>query len=315
MERIEYDYKTVDSLIAEIQAEPFFKDNPHLIDKVSIYRWVYLMLKQFGINIMQKHPIIVDVENYRGKLPENFGKLGLAAFCAKGVCQVTGNKDRLLQTYLYTDRIESKYIIENVESGDSSCETKKCLAEENQIVEKYYIHEDCEVSLYYNHPVYVNIGRKDTLDACCAKDCVNRWVRNSPYSIDIKGTQVQANFKEGSLYVEYYGLPVDEEGNPIIINSDRGYVEQYIEYGIKRRILEQAMWSQDAPNRQGVFNFTVGKEEELFRKAQSDLSPMKLDALWKAISKRRIDMKKYEINLGTNIYNTRFGYGFGRNAY
>lgn len=291
-------YKTADSLIAEISGSEFFKDNPNLIDKVSIYRWIFLTLKQFGMNVMQKESKVVEIENYRGQLDTNFGKLALAVFCEKDKCRVIGNKERLLNTYFYKNRIETNYIIESVQKNDNSCAEKKCKTKEKHIIEKFYIHDDCEVELHFKRPCYVKLGR-DVLRGACTDDCVNRNVIDSPYSINIKGNTLYANFKEGSLYIEYYGLPQNEDGIPILPETNRGYLEQYVEYTVKRRILEDASMSKDATNLQNMFQYYVGKEQELERKAKSDTANISMKAMWKSIEANRQRIKNYDINLGT----------------
>lgn len=285
---------SLDGLIAEIASSNYFKDNPHLIDKPAIYRWVNNSLKKFGRNILQKYSKVVEVKDYRADLGCDFGQLNLAVHCQKDACKIRGNKDRLIETYFYRDRIEKTYFIQNEEI--TTCD-EPVIKEEKRICEKFYIHDECDVTLYYKNPIYVTLGR-DVLSESCTKDCFNRKIKDSPYSINIKGQTLYANFREGDLYVEYYSLPIDEEGIPIIPKTSNGYLEEYIEYMIKRRILEDAMMSKDAQNLQGMFQYYVQEERRLFDKALKETSPFNMQALWKAIEHRRRDILNYNLNLG-----------------
>jgi hypothetical protein len=300
-------YKSVDSLIADISSSAFFKDNPHLIDDASIYRWVQMSLKKFGLNIMDKKAKVYEIKNFRGELDPDFGKISLAAWCQKDRCQINGNKEKLLSTYFYTDRVE-QYFVGSIDHI-ATCKPEGCVdlceepVKEKRIIEKFFISDDCEVSLSYRNPIYVKLGR-DVLRDSCVDGCMNRNISDSPYSINVKGNLIYANFKEGSLYVEYYSLPADEEGNPIIPKTDNGYLEEYIEYNIKRKILEDAMMSKDARDLFTLFQFIKAEEDKMFSMAQRDVSPMSMKSFWSAISKRRMDLAKYNINLGTNTFLT-----------
>lgn len=290
-------YKTADSLIAEIRGSgEFFKDNPNLLDKATIYRWINLALKGFGLNIMEKQGQIIEVENYKGILPSNFGKLSLAVFCECDKAFVPEEqKEKLLSTYLYKSRLETKFIIETEFTNDG-CKETICPTEETQIIEKTFLSDlGCDVRMTYKNPQYVTLGR-DVLYDACIDECVNRNVRDCKYSINVKGQTIYANFKTGNLYVEFYGLP-EIDGVPIVPNSDRGKVEQYLEAHIKRKILWEMQLSGDKNNIQYLYNDLRIEEQQLFREAQQDVSPMSLKNFWKLIEHRRREMSRFDIFL------------------
>jgi hypothetical protein len=286
-------HKHVDELIAEIKAEHFFKDNPHLIDEVSIYRWVSLALRNFGTNVMDLKGSVIEIKNYKHCLGNDFGRLSLAAWCKKeDGCDSKSTEDKVLKTYLYGTKEEVKYIFG---------EENSCTREEVKTIEKIGIHYGDDTQCTYNNIQYVRLGR-GVESNLINNSCINRSIVDSPYSINVKGQTISANFKDGHLYIEYYAIPTDEDGIPLIPLSEGGYLEEYLEYLIKRKILEQAQWSKDATNLQGIFQYTVQREDELRTKALKDISPITLASMWKMIGKRRNDLSKYEINLGSRDY-------------
>lgn len=288
-------YKTADELIAEIASSEYYKDNPHLLKDEDIYRWLYMGLKRFGLNVMQKKEVVVDVENYRAILPKDFGKLALAIHCQKDVCNVAeGDKQHLINWYYYTERIEDNFV---VQASDNSAKCK----DQKVIREKVWINNDCAVELCYSHPKYVKIG-SDTLRQSCTSDCVNRTLKDPHYSINIKQNIVMANFKSGSLYIQYYAVPADENGLPVIPETDNGYLEEYLEYMIKRKLLEDAALSEKA-NLFTMYNNYSQREDRLFPMAKADTSPLRLKAFWDYIDKRRADVSKFEINFGQGVSN------------
>ena len=63
-------YIPLEEFIADLTSSNYFKDNSQLVDEASI-RWVFLKLKNFGRNVMDKYERVIHVDNYRAELPEN----------------------------------------------------------------------------------------------------------------------------------------------------------------------------------------------------------------------------------------------------
>lgn len=287
------EYKHIDGLIAEIKSEQFFKDNPHLLDEASIYRWVALALRNFGTNVMELKGRVVEIKNFKHCLDNDFGRLALAAWCKKDEdCTKKEPRDVVLKTHIYGTKDEIKYIV----GTDNICEK-----ETTKIVETIGMHYGEEENCNYSNLRYVRLGRGVETNLL-SNNCINKSVIDSPYSINIIGQTINANFKNGHVYLEYYAIPTDENNVPLIPITEGGYLEEYLEYLIKRKILEQAQWSKDAGNLQGIFQFTFQREDELKTKAMKDVSPITMASMWRAISKRRMDLAKYDINMGSRDY-------------
>lgn len=303
------DLVPLESFIADITASNYFKDNPHLVDEASIARWIFLKLKNFGRNVQDLYEEVIRVDNYRGAVPENFSSLRLGVYCDIDKILVPEDADLL--------RVQSRLVGEKITCTEQTlctdcvplCSEANC---NDRIVENYYL-EGTNVRIYYKNPTYVRLGT-DLIRNQCAADCVNRSVKDSPISMNIKGTTVYANFKEGNIYIQYYGLPMDENCLPMIPTTPNGWLEEYLEVYVKRRILEDAMLSGDSKDKQYLYNSLMAQEQDLQSKARSDTSKINMEALYKALRVNRSRMRKYDIYLGAIKSNFReFGTlsGFG----
>lgn len=299
---------TLEEFIADVTAPNFFKDNPHLVDKASIARWVYLHLKAFGRNVMDMYEEVIQIQNYKGEFPENFDSLSLAVFCEADTIEAPEDSDLVkVQTDFYRQKL-SCFEDQVCEGCMPQCDSGECT---ETIVEHLYV-EGTKLKLYYKNPTYVKISSRSLSSKSCAGDCVNRNVKNSPFSINVRGRHIDANFKEGFLYVRYYGMPMDEDCLPLIPSSPNGYLERYLEAVVRNNILEDAIWSDDAPNKQNIFSFSVQKEQDLFNKAKSDTSRIDMVAMHKAIGHNRRRRQAYFVNLGaldTNYSSSYFPSG------
>lgn len=275
----------IDNFIADITSSNYFKDNPHLVDTLSIKRWVDLAMKSMGKKVMTPKSKVVHVQNYKAFLGKEYGGLKLAAWCKADNYKIIGNYNRVRETPLYRERIEKT---------NFTCAEGETISTEKTITEKILV-DDGEIHLKYRDPVYVKLGRNVVHDKC-NKGCLSN--NESPYSINIYDKEVNANFKEGHLYIEYYALPYTEDGDILIPESDLGYFEQYLEAMVKRNILEEAMMSKDSTSLSTMFSYYLQKESDLETKARKDLSPIGLQSFWNLIDEKYNYNKKYQINLG-----------------
>ena len=291
--------------LADIKSANWIKDNPQILDESSVARWVYLALKTFGRSVMEQYEEVVHIKNYRGNMPDNFANLNLAIYCEVDFVSVPQGTDLIkVQERLVAERlvIPEIRICENCEPIE---DTTRCT---ERVVENLYMESTKRASINYKNFQYVKMG-KDLVRNHCATDCVNHMVKDSPYSINIKGTTIYSTFKEGSLYTRYYGLPMDDEGLPVIPKTPNAWLEQYLEVLVKRKILEDGIMSKDLSYLQNMYGVFLQQELDLYTKAKADTSKIDMLALFRAIGTNRKRMQKYSINLGTNQSNYKDSYG------
>lgn len=282
-----------EEFVSEILAGDWIKDNSYLVDEASIYRWIAIALRGFGQSIMGKEELILKVENFRAELPANFGNLSLAVLCDPYAYKINGNdRDTFLKSYMWKERIVSNCLEPN-ECVDSCPEiTKECV-----ITEKYFFRDENNYAeIYYKNPIYLKLG-KNVLRNRCADDCRNRHLYDVNYTIDIINQVVQTNFREGTVYLVYYGLPADEDGLPLIPVTFNRRIENYLEYHVKRKILEEAIMSDDAPHKATMLQYYRQEERLAHSEALKELSPLKMSSLWHTINKLRSDRRKFDIRI------------------
>lgn len=286
-------YTTARELIAEVKGRKIFSDNPNLVDEVGLERQVWLALKQFGLNIMQKYETVVRVKKGVATLPENFAKLSLAVHCTPFMVNHDGDNNVLYQHSVTRERILC-FEEDSCELCTGDCSDKYPT---RKIVENIYLPGNYQARFVYAQPMYVRLGR-DVMRGGCTSDCINKAIKDAPYSINIKGRTVYANFDEGSLYIEYYGLPQTDDGDPIIPETDQGYLEQYIEAKLINYCLLDGIMSEDLTNKNEIYKLWLQREEDLFDKAKVDTSPFNMNTLYNAIRRRKHQMNKFNIFLG-----------------
>jgi hypothetical protein len=79
----------------------------------------------------------------------------------------------------------------------------------------------------------------------CAEGCLNQFSSNQG-EINVKNGFILTNFDCDSIYLQYYGIPIDENGLPMI--PDNEHVEKAIEYYIYQTLFEEWYWNSTFPD-------------------------------------------------------------------
>lgn len=280
----------VESLIAEIKEEFKQYDSAGLIDDASLLRWANKGLKRFGQSIATRQDTIVQVSHGQATLPAGFHSLHMALKCSgKGYYCKEESIPVLQNSLMWKERIERK------QSWNSCapCCKEEC---ETVITENVYIN-DAQMTFYYDSPQLLKLGKQTKRDVC-AKGCRNLAVVDSEYEININNLTMFTNFDEGSVYIEFYGLEM-EDGFPLIPETPRGELDTYIEYYLKMRLLEVLLTNKDDANLATLFQYYVRKEGTQFGLAMSDakFSTLTPDSYRKLAVSNKLRLMRQEITI------------------
>jgi len=261
------------------------------IDRLSIKTWVIACLRQFGKNICEKREAIVEVKNSQAKLPETFKSLILALDLTPTGYKIHGDVEKAKDSFIYRERIEQSGFYDW-----TTFEFKPSCAEAKVITESIVCNnQPCDLYYYPNYLSVVKGFKKDSFDV----DCINLHpsIREAyPNQISINKSTLQANFKEGRIYLQYNSLPMedDEIMIPILTTGD---LEKYVENYVKIRIAENLILNSKNPT--GITNLLsmwMGQDRALFLAAKSESNWSGLgDFSNKYKRKLQIEASKYNL--------------------
>tara|TARA_Y100000385_G_C13102316_1_gene645348 strand:- start:1164 stop:2357 length:1194 start_codon:yes stop_codon:yes gene_type:complete len=116
--------------------------------------------------------------------------------------------------------------------------------------------EDC--TYQYNTLIPLKINKTKTLSA----DSFNLMTK-CDYAVMLKNGFLQANFDEGTVYINYQSLMEDDEGNLLVMSHP--FVDEYYEYALKQRIFENLIMSGDVK-----YQNQLGLVEQRYRSARNN---------------------------------------------
>jgi len=221
---------SINEFIAEIEAKyPILAESGD-IDKSSIVFTVINALRKFGVNVQNLKSEFLDIDNSRAMLPQDFKSLRLAYILEPLGFTIYGDRQNLTDNYVYRERIENparwnELTNEYMKSCDTKIVTEKITIKSSQI-HTHYKHRFLEI--------------EGTVEAnSLAADCLNKKLRvDSPYKASISNSILNTNFDKGKVYIQYYSLQTDENGDMVIPIFSTGAIYDYIENLVKIDITE-----------------------------------------------------------------------------
>jgi hypothetical protein len=264
-------YRTYDQLLAEIQSD--FKKY-YLEDFINPQEFIKVAKRcnyELGLRIFKTKEIVLDIEKGRAKLPNNFQVLNFAFILADhytveplisgthvenvnlGPVYNPGNWNDvdLCSPATVPHQPENKpcdvphpHSCGSCGSKFESCTCKPvgdvkldCKGNFMVLTQHFKYHTRRWKTM---HSLRI-INSPDVVDA----DCPNKtW--QSANTAYIKNGFIYPSFKTGKLYINYQSMMEDEDGN--ILVPDHDMLNEFYEYAIKQRVLENMIMNGEAVN-------------------------------------------------------------------
>lgn len=286
---------TLKEFIAEIETDLSVYADSGSLDHNTIKRIVLNEMKVFGNNILPLNETVLQIKNSQATLPEGFRSLKCALKIEPFGCNLDGcDRDELDRSILYRTFVEDPaWYNEVTQEYVETCNSK--------VIREYLHFGNSTASFYYHRPQWLSLV-KGVNSNLLATDCYNiskRLRQKCEHQINISNSILNASFKDGQIYIQYYGFEVDQDGEIIIPEGYHNNLQKYLEFYVKYRIALQLAGNNS--NSQGLTQLIpIYKQESEAAKALT-LTESKFTALnktdWKTPIKvaNRVSFLKYEL--------------------
>lgn len=267
-------------LIAEITTSLRQYDDAGLIDYRTLNRLIRNELKRFGSNIMTLNEKYIEIKNGKAELPDDFFSLQTAMKITKDSYYLNSDCKKVVeQSNYWKERLESTYVWDNQSNSHKQQDFK--------YIEERIVRNDSDVTIRYKNPTLLKLTKGIKKDVI-SKECNNLRIIQSPYEVNINGNTIYTNFKEGTILIVYYGLPVDDEGDLLI--PDIRSLEEYLIAYCKRKMLEDMFYNDEDTNIINKLQLARQDERELYSLAQTAVKFERLSSdFWKKIKKKNME--------------------------
>lgn len=212
-------------LYAEIKEDLRSYFEASLVDDMMFPRWTEQCLDRFRMSRYKISDTIIEVNNFKGCLPEDFISVREAWLCT------VEYSDPIPNTYVKYYQRDCR-ISDYKENGCSPC-----FGLDDECETKYMVtHKQTSQLLFKFERTFLLTPGNINARKHCGENCLNLYASNQS-SFDIYDNNLITNFNEGVVHLLYYADNVDDNGELQI--PDNFYIKEYIKSYIKYKLFCQ----------------------------------------------------------------------------
>jgi len=219
-------YRTFESLLEDVKVDLKSLTTDGTIDPSQLIKVATRINYDLGLRIYMTKERLLKVEKNRVRLPSDFYVMNFALLCGEFTeTQVMPQGTNIQEvTPEWRPWVEQKYC-----SNVSLPEQPVCLTQCGQSYQLIQVVNTQQRT----YKTFAPIRFRNSQFVDC--DCPNlqSMARDEAY---IKDGWIYTNFEEGNMYINYQGTLENDEGDLMV--PDHPYLNEYYEYGLKKRILE-----------------------------------------------------------------------------
>lgn len=222
-------YVNSEQLYAEIREELSSYFNTGAVDDIMFPIYTQYALDRLSKSSMTKRSTVVRIENGKGELPDDFNS-ALSVWTCKTTEASIFSPRAVYKSYdtrlTPVNRCDCP--------KDIPCECNPCKPDsEYQVTFKY----NEEIILKFKTKHLLRPGNVITKEKC-AIDCLN-FHPTCEELFELDGCNIFTTITDGILYMEYYSVASDEDGNVMI--PDNIYIQQWVKAYIKFKLFEKLL--------------------------------------------------------------------------
>lgn len=221
-------YKTFDQLLDEVATDFRAYNNEGMIEPGQLIKVAQRVSYDLGLRIHSTKEKIIEIEHSKTKLPDDFYVLNYAMLCGSYRVETPVMQGRHTENVILNGSLCKK-----CGNYDATCECESTYTVECNTGEKIFVQvvekRNKEVRVYEQFErihISTDTGRQDALTEGI----------NGPKLGYIKNGFIYTNIQHGKLFISYQGALEDDKGNLLVV--DHPMINEYYEYAIKQRILE-----------------------------------------------------------------------------
>ena len=248
---VSHKYRTFDQLLEDVTVDFSTYALEGMIEPQQLIKVATRVNYDLGLRIHRTKEAVIDIEHNKGALPADFAYLNYAFMCG------TYTVSNTMPAGTTVDTTYTKYV-PDPEGPDQCltpatctdvCVVKTCPTTDAQTgaikTDDHIVVQFVGADQYRTFSNYMPLQIGQTNQVQC--DCPNVNVQAMDIA-EIKDNFLLTNFKTGHVYLSYQGAMEDNDGNLLVL--DHPYCNEYYEYALKQRILENMMFAGEPVSNQ-----------------------------------------------------------------
>jgi hypothetical protein len=238
-------YRTFNQLLEDVTIDFSTYALEGMIEPQQLIKVATRVNYDLGLRIHRTKEVVLDVEHGKAKLPTDFAYLNYVFLCGEYTIadrQPSGTHIETFNDVPYVPAPGESGPCEDAECRDV-CVIKTCSdTNQHQLVQRI------GPAHYRTFTAFRPLRIQNVNDKVC--DCPNVG-EQAPDIAEIKDGFLITSFTTGKVYMSFQGAMEDHEGNLLVL--DHPYCNEYYEYALKQRILENMMFAgENVGNQMGL---------------------------------------------------------------
>ena len=247
-------YRTFNQLLEDVSVDFSTYALEGMIEPQQLIKVATRVNYDLGIRIHRTKEVVIDIEHSKGALPADFAFLNYAFMCG------TYTVSNTMPAGTTVDTTFTEYVPDP--GGPNQCVTptdckdvcvvKTCPTTVSDgkrgtttTYDEHIVVQFVGAEQYRSFSNYMPLRIGQTNQVQC--DCPNVNVQAVDIA-EIRDGYLLTNFKTGHVYISYQGAMEDNDGNLLVL--DQPYCNEYYEYALKERILENMIFAGEQVSQQ-----------------------------------------------------------------
>jgi hypothetical protein len=301
-----YQFVSPEPLFATVKEELKSYFDTGAIDDLLFPTYLDKCLRKLGKSTYSIKEEILNIDDFQARLPDNFYAVREAWLCA----EVDGFPYQSANSFYSQASSETTIQLSPVIVGGTACTNSECTnpdcngAECMPLLIQAVYKKNNEINVSYRKQYLLKPGnisvRKD-----CTLDCAN-YGSSAADSFDIRDNKFVTNFRNGTVYLVFYGMDYDETSGAQLVPDNyriREYIEAFLKYKIFETLVNQVM-DETFNQLQQKLGYFKQLADEAFVMADIEIKKQDVTAKFRSLKRSLNRHNKYELP-GSNVRNWR----------
>ena len=236
-------YRTFSQLMEDVSIDFSNYALEGMIEPQQLIKVATRVNYDLGLRIHRTKEVVIDIEHGRGQLPMDFAYLNYAFRCGEYKINNTLPSGTHVETFNDVPYVPSPSDAAPCDT-DSSCKDV-CVIKTCNNKNEYQLVQRIGQAQFRTFTNWTPLQIKDVNDPVCF--CPSLGAQALDVA-EIKDGFLVTTFKTGKVYLSYQGAMEDDTGDLLVL--DQPYCNEYYEYAIKQRILENMVWNGENVSQQ-----------------------------------------------------------------
>ena len=236
-------YRTFSQLMEDVSIDFSTYALEGMIEPQQLIKVATRVNYDLGLKIHRTKEVIIDVEHGRGQLPMDFKYINYAFRCGSYTINNTMPSGTHIETFNDVPYVPAPGQVSPCNTDDTCkdvCVIKTCNdTNSHQLVQRVGPNN------FRTFSTWTELRIKGVNDKVCY--CPSLGAQALDIA-EIKDGFLITTFRTGKIYISYQGDMVNSDGDLLVL--DQPYCNEYYEYAIKQRILENMIWQGENVSQQ-----------------------------------------------------------------